>query len=376
MKKKLHVRLAVMIVAMATGILIISTATILISTHYHITMYMNQADGGMHDMPRLNTHLEQAIMQSVLWTFLGSIVLAACMGFCVAKRVSAPLVEMKAVAEKMTGGQLDSRTAVGGDDELAELGRSINELAEQLQRLEKIRVTMTEDIAHELRTPLATLKSHMRALEDGIWEPTPERIHSCYEEIVRLADLINELEELNELDSPVFRLTRTKVPLDTVMEKVKAFMSAAFLEKRIRFTVDAPRSVYLDADPDRLTQILVNLLSNALTYTPPDGEVALKGRRAGDKVLITVKDTGPGIRESDLPYIFERFYRGDKSRNRRSGGSGLGLAIVSKLVQAHGGRISAANEGGAVFLITLSAAQPPLAAIKTQILREPDSGDE
>lgn len=104
--------------------------------------------------------------------------------------------------------------------------------------------------------------------------------------------------------------------------------------------------------------------------------MALKGRRAGDKVLITVKDTGPGIRESDLPYIFERFYRGDKSRNRRSGGSGLGLAIVSKLVQAHGGRISAANEGGAVFRVTLSAAQPPLAAIKTRILQEPDAGDE
>ncbi|WP_068774800.1 cell wall metabolism sensor histidine kinase WalK [Paenibacillus sp. FJAT-26967] len=353
MKNKLYIRLAAIIVAMATGILFISAISFSITTHYHITMYEKQAAGADHNMPQLNSHLEQAILQSVLWTCLGAIVLAICLGLYVARKISAPLIGMKLVAEKMTEGQLDVRTVVHGTDELSELGTSINELAEQLQKMEKIRVTMTEDIAHELRTPLATLKSHMRALEDGIWEPTPERIHSCYEEIERLADLIVELEALNELDSPVFRLARSEVELDPLLQKVTHLMSAAFCEKEVRLTLKAVPDIKLYADRDRLTQIVVNLLSNALKFTPPQGEVTVEAREEKSSVLLTVRDTGAGISPTDLPYLFERFYRGDKSRNRKSGGSGLGLAIVQKLVQAHGGEVWAESSQGAVFYVRL-----------------------
>ncbi|PRX58825.1 signal transduction histidine kinase [Cohnella sp. SGD-V74] len=356
MNKRLHTRLALIIIGIAAGIVLISTISVILTTHYHFSLYQAQA-GMTHELPELNYHLEQAMMQTIIWTCLVAIVLAVFLGFYVAKRISAPLVHMTRVAERMTDGEWSTRVDIKGKDELADLGASLNTLAEQLQQHEQLRVTMTEDIAHELRTPLATLKSHMRALEDGIWEPTPERIHSCYEEIERLTQLVAELEDLTHVESPGFQLKRKEESLAAIIERGEELVAAAYREKNVHLRCSVSPYIQVFVDHDRMIQVLVNLLSNALKFTPEYGEVRIEGSEDSGHVWIRVQDTGTGIPQEDLPYVFERFYRADKSRNRKTGGSGLGLTIVKELVAAHGGEISAENREGAAFTIRLPKRQ-------------------
>ncbi|GGD82759.1 sensor histidine kinase [Paenibacillus nasutitermitis] len=346
MNRRLHTRLALIMIGFAAGIILISSVSVILTTHYHFAIYKSQAPGMNHDLPQLDYHLEQALVQTIIWTCLASIVLAVFLGFYVAKRISAPLVHMKQVAERMTIGEWGSRVSLQGQDELAELGTSLNTLAEQLQRQEQLRVTMTEDIAHELRTPLTTLKSHMRALEDGIWAPTPERIHSCYEEIERLTQLVTELEDLMQVESPGFQLAQREVPLSAVIERSVELAAAAYREKNVHLKRSVDPGIRVYADHDRMIQILVNLLTNALRFTPSQGEVRIQGSEESGNVLLVVQDTGIGISQEDLPYVFERFYRSDKSRLRSTGGSGLGLTIVKQLTAAHGGQIRVESQTG------------------------------
>lgn len=353
MSNKLHVRLAFIIIATASCILLISTVSVIVATHFHISMFQEQTAGIKHDPSELEYHLEQALIQSIVWTFAGSLIVAIITGIYIAKRISKPLVVMKQAAEQMADGQLNARVAVAGKDELAELGASLNELAEQLQKQELLRTTMTEDIAHELRTPLATLKSHMRAFADGIWEPTPERIHSCYEEIERLTHMVAELEDLTHMESPAFQLERKKEPLNSIIEQAVELVSAAYFEKKIELTFNCAPNIRIYADRSRMMQIFVNLLSNSLKFTPENGKVRIAASEERQNVLISIQDSGSGIMQEDLPYVFERFYRGDKSRNRRTGGSGLGLTIVKSLVASHGGHIWAESGQGASFHIRL-----------------------
>ncbi|MFF2889432.1 sensor histidine kinase [Paenibacillus sp. NPDC057967] len=346
MKQRLHLRLALIIIALAAGIVAIATVSIVAETHYHFTMYQEQheASGMNGDAGALAYHLEQALIQTIIWTGLGSITLAVILGFYVARRISEPLVHMKRIAERMSNGQWHSRVHVKGEDELAQLGASLNSLADQLRQQEQLRVTMTEDIAHELRTPLATLKSHMRAMEDGIWAPTPERIHSCYEEIERLTRLVAELEDLTHVESPGFQLNLSKSSLDEVIQRAGDLVQAAFREKGAVLSCHTDPGLQLDMDPNRMMQILANLLSNALKYTPEGGRVHIEAADEGENVRLLVRDTGSGIPPEELPFIFERFYRTEKSRNRRTGGSGLGLTIVKQLVTAHGGTVYAESD--------------------------------
>jgi signal transduction histidine kinase len=269
----------------------------------------------------------------------------------VAKRLSAPLVEMKNAAEQITRGKLTVRTSIRGNDELADLGKALNHLAEQLQKQEKLRVTMTQDIAHELRTPLATLKSHMQAMLDQIWDPTPARLRACYEETERLIALVADLEQLTVMDSPHFRLQRKPEDLSTLIQQSLGIVAAAFMEKGVRLDVMPHLSVRLHVDRDRFIQVLVNVLTNALKFTPEKGQVKIQVQDENDTVLIAIQDTGTGIAPNDLPYVFERFYRVDKSRNRKMGGAGIGLTIVKKLVEAHGGTVwIESDKGTTVYL--------------------------
>jgi len=366
MNRRLYSRLAFIIIGTAVGIVLVSSAVLIITTHYHFQMYQSQASVVGHDLIELNYHLELALLQTIIWTCIVSIVLAIVLGFYVAKRISSPLVHMKHVAEKMTVGEWHARVSLSGTDELAELGRSINTLAAQLQHQEQLRVTMTENIAHELRTPLTTLKSHMRALEDGIWEPTPARIHTCYEEIERLTELVAELEDLNQLESPGFQLVRKEVRLAEVIEHAVNLVDASYREKHVRLGYSVDPDIRALMDHDRMIQVLVNLLSNALKFTSEHGEVNISAAEEQAEIRIVVEDSGEGIPPEDLPNVFERFYRADKSRSRRIGGSGLGLTIVKQLIAAHDGRIKVESEKGTTFTIRL----PKLLNESTQVLQK------
>ncbi|MDI3328349.1 MAG: ATP-binding protein [Alicyclobacillaceae bacterium] len=349
----LRARLTLLFLAVAAGTALATSLIILVETHYHFTLYQRQAGAAGRQEHVLDVHLEQALQQSVVWSAIGAVVLAAAVSFFVARRIAGPLIEMKEAAERMIAGRLDVRTPVRGRDEVADLGRALNHLAEALREQEELRKTMTADIAHELRTPLATVKSHVEAFLDGVWEPEPGRLRSCYEEIERLTGLVADLEELTRLEAPDFRLRPEKSDLRQLAARAVDVHRAVFLQKGVDLSLEGNGPVWAMVDRERMMQVMTNLLANALKFTPRGGRVTVGVAVQDGRATITVRDSGQGIPEEDIPKVFERFYRVDKSRSRRGGGAGIGLTIVKRLVEAHGGTVeieSSPGKGTAVFV--------------------------
>jgi two-component system sensor histidine kinase BaeS len=340
----LYARIAIAFIGVASGVLLISTIAFILETHYHFSLYQHQA----MDMnsPAFDAHFEQALVQSVLWSAILGILLSVLLSLLVAKRITSPLIHMKKVAERMAKGELGARTTVKGNDEIADLGGSLNYLAEQLMHHEQLRKMMTADVAHELRTPLATLKSHMEAMIDGVWVPTPMRLKSCYEEIERLRFLVGDLEQLSEIESPQFQLQMQQQEISAIIRQCIEASKAAFVEKGVQLELSESTPVSVVIDRQRFGQIMTNLLSNALKFTPQGGNVRVWIKEEQNNVTIVVADTGIGIKESELPYVFERFYRGEKSRSRQTGGAGIGLSIVKAIAEAHEGEIQIKSEEG------------------------------
>lgn len=346
MIRGLRARLAFIFIGMVTGILVIATVILIFVTHYHITMFLQQIPESVPFLSHLNIHFERAMLQSITFTEIGAVLVAIFVSLSVTKRIITPLADMRKAAEQMRQGDLASRVVIQGHDELADLGQSLNHLAEQLQKQEELRKTMTADIAHELRTPLSTLKSHMEAFEDGIWEPTPERIHSCYEEIERLIHLVGDLEELTYMESPEFSLHLQREDIRQILRQAISSVKAAYFQKNVQLNLGDGEPVLVDVDQQRIGQILVNLLTNALKFTSPGGSVQVEVYEEKEQVVISVVDTGIGMAKNEIPFVFERFYRVDKSRNRKYGGGGIGLTIVKRLVEAHGGQVAIESEQG------------------------------
>ncbi|TXK71939.1 cell wall metabolism sensor histidine kinase WalK [Paenibacillus sp. N3.4] len=337
--KGLYARFALVFIGIASGMILVTTIAFILETHYHFSLFQHQAmDSGIIS-PAFDNHFEQALVQSVLWSAIIGIVFAVLISLIIAKKVANPLIHMKKTAERMAGGELTARTKVKGNDELAQLGVSLNYLAEQLQAQELLRKTLTADVAHELRTPLTTLKSHMEAMIEGIWEPTSKRLESCYEEIERLRFLVGDLEQLTEMESPQFTLHLQKEDVSAIVEHHVMASRAAFEKNGIELNLMIQANVQLLVDKQRIGQVVVNVLMNALKFTPPNGHVKVEVETENLMAVIRVTDTGIGINKADLPFLFERFYRADKSRNRQTGGSGIGLTIAKRLVEAHRGTI-------------------------------------
>ncbi|MBH0162669.1 sensor histidine kinase [Fictibacillus sp. 26RED30] len=338
MFKGLHARLTIIFILAASSILIIAGLIIMYEVHFHFTMFQK-------DVPEFNSieplthHFEKALLSSVLWTSLGAILLVCIISYFVAKNLSRPMVEMRKAAEKMAKGELQVRVKSLGDDELNDLGNSLNQLAAKLQLQENYRKNMTSDIAHELRTPLATIKSHLEAFEDGVFEPTTARIQSLTGEIDRLITIVQDLEYLTAMEAPEFSLNKKPQQLNHILIKSVDAVSGAFVQNGILLRSELNSDIEINMDAKRMSQVFMNLFSNALRYTPRGGEVTVVTHVDGESVLITIRDTGIGIPEEESKHVFERFYRGEKSRNREHGGSGIGLTIVKRIVEAHEGQI-------------------------------------
>jgi len=187
---------------------------------------------------------------------------------------------------------------------------------------------------------------------DGVWEPTPERLQSCHEELLRLGALVSDMENLARIEGAP-KLSKRPVELRALADSALAGFQAQLLEKGLRAAADGG-PVEVPADPDRLRQVLINLIANVVKYTPAGGKIEIRIWEDGDRAGFTVSDTGCGISEGDLPHVFERFYRADQSRNRISGGSGIGLAIVRSIAEAHGGTASAESAPGKGSSFTVS----------------------
>lgn len=232
---------------------------------------------------------------------------------------------------------------------------AINHLAGSLMTLDRLRKQLTADVAHELRTPISILSSYLEAMNDGIWEATPERLASCQEEVSRIGKLVGDLEQLTKIEGNNLRLEKRELDLYTLIEKTISGFEAELKDKGLKADVSGNRPK-VTADYDRIKQVIANLLSNSIKYSDPDKTIHFEVFDTNEIAGFSIRDMGSGIAEEDLPYIFERFYRADKSRNRASGGSGIGLTIVKAIVEAHGGRVtveSKINEGS-VFTVTLA----------------------
>ena len=224
--------------------------------------------------------------------------------------------------------------------EMKPLGESFNQLAESLSKEETLRKQFTANFAHELRTPLATLRSHIEAFQDGIWEPDSKRLEQCHEELMRLVRLVNELEKLIAAENPQIRLDKTRLETGKLLSFIKEQFNPLFMKKGVNLEVQNTEELHwFVGDRDKIIQILTNIVNNALQYTPQGKTVSIHIEEKGDHIAFIFKDEGEGISEDDLPLLFERFYRGDKSRDRKTGGVGIGLSIVKALVEAHHGEI-------------------------------------
>lgn len=273
-------------------------------------------------------------------------ILSFIFGAYMAKRLSSPISRVIKTAEQIAEGNFNDRVSEVSDTlEIIELTSAINTLAEGLGKQETLRKRLTADVAHELRTPIANLQSHLEAMIDGIWEPDAERLKSCHEETIRISKIVGDLGTLARYDGENLTLNKEYFDISELINNTVLCFEKEFSDKNIALITDIQEQ-YLEADKDKITQIMVNIISNALKYTPDSGTIRILTNGNDDEVQISIKDSGIGISKEDIPLIFERFYRADKSRSRATGGSGIGLAIVKSLIEAHGGTISVKSEEG------------------------------
>lgn len=295
--------------------------------------------------------------RGVLLAGLVSGALALILALGLAYTLLRPVHALIFAAQKLAEGDLSQRVTVHGDDEMATLGNTFNQMADSLQQAEESRRAMTADIAHELRTPLAVQRANLEALQDGVYPLTVDNLAPVIEQNHLLAHLVEDLRTLALADTGQIELERIPTDLNSLVgQVVERFQPQAVTQQVkllvLRSTMPLPPVLL---DPIRLEQILTNLLSNAMRYTPNGGQVEISLASTQATALVNVHDSGQGIPAESLPYIFGRFYRVDKSRNRSEGGSGLGLAIARQLARAHGGDLTVANHpsGGAVFTLIL-----------------------
>jgi signal transduction histidine kinase len=298
--------------------------------------------------------LRQELLRMHLVAGALSAVIAVLVALYLAVTLSRPLRSIRAGADAMIAGDLDARVPESGGDEIAAVADALNRLAETLQQEEGLRKESVADLAHELRTPVQGILARVEAAQDGVLDDEKANLSAMHDEALRLARLLDDLSALAEAERPGLLLDAEPIDLAAIAGSQAAAFAAAFADKEIALSSDL-ESAIVDGDPRRLEQIVVNLLSNALRYTDAGGAVRVVVRKDGETALLEVTDTGIGIASEDLPRVFARFWRGEKSRSRDTGGAGIGLAIVKELVQAHGGAIaveSTPGEGSA-FRVTL-----------------------
>lgn len=280
------------------------------------------------------------VNRSILLAGIVATLIALVLGFILFRQITAPLDALATASDKIAHGDLTARAPVRGEDEIARVGRSFNAMADQLARSEAARRNMLADIAHELRNPIGVIQSHLEAMQDGVFPLNQEQVASLHDETLLLARLVGDLRELALADAGQLTLHRAPTDLRALVERVVNTFQAQANAQHITLTASVQETVpLLNLDAQRIEQVLRNLLSNALRYTPTNGTVMVKATQEKNFARVEVRDTGTGIAPEDLPHVFERFWRGDKARSRRQGSTGLGLAIAKQLVEAHGGQI-------------------------------------
>lgn len=306
-------------------------------------------------LPATSANFMTAMNRMLLPATLISIVIALIAAVFLANKIVRPIDLLTHAVQKMGDGDLSSRVNITSKDEVGTLSMAFNAMADRIEKSEQLRRNLVNDIAHELRTPLTSIRCMLESLQDGISNPTPELINSIHEESMLLNQIIDDLQELALAEAGKLKLNLQSVSLsDSLNQAVTSLQQNANLNGVI-IKLNVPKyllDVY--ADPVRIGQVIRILLTNAITHTPRGGQVKISAQLKGQGIEIVVSDTGIGINPEHLPFIFERFYRADSSRNRATGGAGLGLAIAKQIVQMHGGSISAESVKGEGTTIRIS----------------------
>jgi len=321
---------------------------------------MGMSDGmmgaGRSMMAELEAGLQSSFRSALVVALMASAVTAVAASVFAARRIVRPVNRMSAAARRLARGDYRVRVPVPDERELATLAGDVNTLAETLERTEERRLRLINEIAHELRTPLTTIEGYMEGLLDGVFQPSDEIFGATAREAARLKRLAADLSDLSRAEEGALGLRRDRLDLAALAWEVAERLRPLFVEKDIALVLDADTELPVLGDRDRLTQVLVNVVGNAITYTPPGGRVTIEARRVRNLATVAVVDTGKGIAAEDLDRVFDRFHRVDPTL---PGGTGVGLTVARSLVRRHGGDITASSEGpgtGSRFVVSLPLA--------------------
>jgi signal transduction histidine kinase len=350
----------------AVGLLVLALSTAFIAPvdfSQHMGNMRGIGGSGMMGsvMQALETEIESnfrtSLTNALIIAGVAALLVAAGLSGYIARRIVRPIRQLVAASQRIAAGHYNERLNFHQDDEIGELTHNFDRMAAALAETETMRQQLIADVSHELKTPLASIKGYMEGLQDGVIAPTAETYQLVHREADRLHRLVQDLQELSRAEASQLHPEIRSCRAADLMNEATASLRPQFEDKGIMLTVDLPpESLSVRADPDRMRQVLINLLGNGLQYTSAGGHVTVKTTRDGDMLRFSVTDTGSGLAQGDLERVFQRFFRVDKSRARASGGSGIGLTIARHIVEAHGGRIWAESTGlgqGSAFHFTL-----------------------
>lgn len=296
-----------------------------------------------------------SVKKSVVWAALIAGGAGIALTLWLSRRILRPVQALTVAARRMQSGDLDQQVSVSSKDEIGELAGAFNSMAAGLKKQEELRRHMVSDVAHELRTPLSNIRGYLEALREGLVEPTPSAISSLHEEALLLGRLVDELQDLTLAEAGQLTLNRQPLALEDISHKAIESVSQQAAAKGLKLRMGLPENLPLvNVDPQRMAQVLRNLLTNAINHTEAGGEIVVQAARQKSEIEVKVSDNGEGISPRDLPHIFERFYRADESRSRATGGSGLGLTIAKRIIEAHGGKIWAESKKGQGTTLTFT----------------------
>ena len=360
------------VVVVLVGGIVLATATSLsipsaFDRHMSGMSAMMSGNSALGNTQLLETELfsnyRAAVNDALTLAAAAALIAAVLASYLISRQVVEPVSQMMALSHRIADGEYGERLKVSSGvqfnqmDELDQLGLSFNQMAQKLEKTETMRQQLIGDVSHELRTPLAAIKGYMEGLMDGVIPATPDSYQQVYSEADRLQRLVDDLQELSRVEAGAYQLKLESVSPLELIESVKKHLGRQFEEKEILLETIVGRDLpNVSVDKDRILQVLTNLVGNAMQYTSAGGRVTLTAAKDKDEMVFSVSDTGIGISGDHLPFIFNRFYRTDKSRARASGGSGIGLTIAQALVKAHHGRIWAESTGegkGSSFHFTL-----------------------
>lgn len=352
----------VAVVSVCIGVVIAVARQLTISSYSEHVQMMEHMMGGFPyaNASSLDEAFRDALNYSLLWGGIAAIVVAVVVSLMISRRLTIPVHNMAAVTGKIAEGDYSQRVDVVSGDEIGSLAQSLNTMAASLEESQRMRRELMANIAHELRTPLTSISGYMEALSDGVVPATTETYEMIQNESSRLSRLVDDLQRLSRAESGRESVDLTVIRIAPFLERIKLKMKPQYLAKGVLLLTSVkPSGLELTTDEDKLDQVLVNLLDNALRYTDSGGEVKVACREADGLLEMKVQDSGRGIGPEHLPHIFERFYRADKSRSREEGGSGIGLTIVKRYVESVGGHIKVESGvgKGTVFTITFPVSQ-------------------